>query len=83
MFILSIVTMKIQKSLALALVAAARLVGASPSCPSTSSIPASFDQSCQNSCTTGPDAGALVGPGVLSDVASTYSVAAIYFGYQN
>lgn len=76
--------MKVQNTFVLVLVAAARLVGACRLCPSTSSIPTSFDQSCQNACSTGAEMGALVGPGVLSSGdASTYDVAAFYFGYQS
>jgi len=58
----------------------------SPSCPLTyeGSFPPPFDQSCQNSCSTGANAGEIVGPGVLtSGEASKYDVAAIYLGYQN
>mmetsp|Transcript_6242 Transcript_6242/g.14731 ORF Transcript_6242/g.14731 Transcript_6242/m.14731 type:complete len:86 (+) Transcript_6242:272-529(+) len=73
-----------------ALLAAAPLllgrVGGSPSCPSAyeGTVPPPFDQSCQNACSTGADAGALVGPGVLtSGEASPYDVAGIYFGHQN
>lgn len=80
--------MKIRNSV-LAFLAAAplllvRLAEASPSCPSIADVVPSFDHSCQNSCNVGADAGALVGPGVLSSgEASTYEVAGIYFGYQN
>jgi len=54
-------------------------------CPSDfSNPPPGFDQSCQNSCSTGPNAGAIVGPGMLtSGEASSYVVAGIYFGHQN
>jgi len=59
-------------------------VGAQLCSLGSSNPPPMFDQSCRNSCSTGADAGALVGPGVLtSGDASSYDVAAIYFGHQN
>jgi len=57
----------------------------SPSCSTTyeGNIPP-FDQTCQNSCSTGANAGELVGPGVLtSGEARQYDVAGLYFGHQN
>jgi len=61
-----------------------QLVEVTPLCSSQSTPPPFFDQSCQNSCIIGSDAGAIVGPGVLtSGEASTYSVAGIYFGHQD
>lgn len=76
--------MKIRNS-ALAFLAAraARLADASPFCPRTLDVALPFDQSCMNSCSTGPDPGSLVGPSLLdSGEADAYDVAAIYFGLQ-
>lgn len=76
--------MKVQNTFVLFLAATARLVGACSVCPSLDIPPLTFDQSCQNTCSTGAETGALVGPGVLSSGdASTYDVAAFYFGYQS
>ena len=84
--------MMIRNSIAALLAAAPLLLvqqlanAVSPSCPSTykGNIPPPFDQSCQNSCSTGANAGEIVGPGVLtSGEASQYDVAGIYFGHQN
>ena len=76
--------MKIRNSaLAFLAAGAARLAEASPSCPKTLDVTLPFDQSCMNSCSTGPDPGALVGPSLLdSGEADAYDVAAIYFGQQ-
>jgi hypothetical protein len=61
-----------------------RMVEASPSCPSTANFPPSFNQACLNVCSTGSDAGHLVGPYVLSSGEPTpYDVAGFYFGHQN
>jgi len=82
--------MKIGKRILAALLGAAvtpLLTGAlSPSCPSgpKSVVAPPFEQSCQNHCSFGANAGEIVGPAVLkSGDASGYEVAAIYFGHQN
>jgi len=59
-------------------------VNASASCPSLAFESLPFDQSCQNACLNGANAGELVGPGILtSGEASKYNVAGFYFGHQN
>jgi len=59
-------------------------VDASASCPSAIEQDLPFDQSCQNACLDGPNAGELVGPGMLkSGETSKYNVAGFYFGHQN
>jgi len=46
--------------------------------------PPSFNQECQNACSTGPEPGGRVGPGAFfgSEI-SPYDIAAIYFGLQS
>jgi hypothetical protein len=79
--------MKISNSIVAFLAAAplllVSLAEASQLC-SSEAPPLSFDQACQNTCSTGPEPGALVGPGAFfGREICPYDIAAIYFGYQN